>query len=88
MKEERVHLCPMCQIVEMKFKERVASKSFRRLRRFSCPICEFEEMYISGGPDDAATRTKSLELDREKLYTGVITKNTLGGRMSRKLEED
>lgn len=61
MTDERIHLCPICQVVEMRFKERIVSNKPMRKRRFECPICDFQEMYLCGGPDDVKYRTQDLE---------------------------
>lgn len=63
---ERTHLCPHCNCVEMVFVERIVSDKTFRMRRFKCPVCDLTEMYTCGGPDDAervdrAQRIKKLE---------------------------
>lgn len=64
--KEKVHLCPICQIVEMEFKERIKSNNYMRMRRFICPICNFEEMYLCGGPNDKEYRERDLDRDKWK----------------------
>lgn len=70
---EAVHLCPICNVVEMQFVERIESTKHFRMRRFKCPVCDHQEMYTCGGPDDKgrelrAKDAKRINKFRELLY--------------------
>jgi len=62
---EATHLCPICNVVEMVFVERIPSNQHKRLRRFKCPVCDHHEMYTCGGPDDK--RREEQAKDKKKI---------------------
>lgn len=71
-KPETTHLCPQCNCVEMEFVERIESNKHFRMRRFKCPVCDHQEMYTCGGPDDAERAyNKRKAVKAEKWYLKV-----------------
>lgn len=72
--KERIHLCPICQIVKMEFLERIKSNNHMRMRRFICPICEFQEMYLCEGPDDIKIRENQKDREDNKRIIEQLDK--------------
>lgn len=79
-KNEAIHLCPVCNCVEMQFVERIKREKFAtRLRRFKCPVCDLEEMYVMSGPNDGERQRERLEAVKvEKAIQYGKRKNIYG----------
>lgn len=70
--KEPIHLCPLCNCVEMQFVERIERKKYApRLRRFKCPVCNHIEMYSCSGPDDLnrqRDRQETIKIQKDMEY--------------------
>lgn len=67
-----IHLCPICNVVEMQFVERIPSEKRFRLRRFKCPVCDHQEMYKSGGPDDQRRQERTKDILRINKFRELL----------------
>jgi len=77
-KNEELHLCPVCNVVEMEFVERLESNNHMRMRRFKCPVCDHTEMYLMGGPmDDRRVDAQKDLIKKQKAYQYAKRKNLL-----------
>lgn len=80
-KNESIHLCPVCNCVEMQFVERIKREKFAtRLRRFKCPVCDLEEMYVMGGPNDGERQRERLEAVKLEKHTQYGKRHNIFGR--------
>lgn len=78
---EPIHLCPNCTCVEMEFVQRIERKKYApRLRRFKCPVCDLEEMYTCGGPDDLNRQKDRLETVKVEKDINYAKRHNLFGR--------
>jgi hypothetical protein len=80
---EPIHLCPICHCVEMVFVERIARDKYKeRMRRFKCPVCDHQEMYVCSGPHDADRQRDALEIAKQQKETNYARRKNLFGRES------
>lgn len=80
-KNESIHLCPACHCVEMQFMERLKRDKYAtRLRRFKCPVCDLEEMYVMGGPNDGERQREKREHAQHEKNVHYAKRHNVFGR--------